>query len=276
MSLAVSTVNAIMRIGNIAKGLVYFLMGVFCIGTVFGVARGTIGPKDTIAFLGQTNSGQILYFILGVGIAFYAFWRSYEGIMDPNGRGKSYGALFYRLNCLVVGGAYTALAIYAFRRLFRLSGGGGDLRKDGLQLLLSLPYGEVITYIIAALVVFAGVSALYTGVTNQHVKDVEEWGLSDAQRKVFRAVGVIGLVGVALVYFIMAYGLYRVAKMSYAENFLGVGEALSYLEGWSRGLILMLITGIGLLFYGIFMNLLAWYQQRPDGHDTTAKSPPSS
>ena len=262
-----------MRIGTVAKGLVYFLMGTFCIGTVAGVARGTLGPKDVISYLGQTTSGQIIYFTLGTGIAFYAFWRSYEGLMDPNKRGTSYGALFYRLNCLIVGGAYLALAVYAFRRLFRL-GGGGDARKDALQLLLGLPYGEVIVYIIAGLVVFAGVSALYTGVSDQHMRDVEEWDLTKTQDTTFRTVGKVGLVGVALVYFIMAYGLYRVAQMSYAENFLGVGESLSYLEGWSRGLILMLVTGVGLLSYGIFMGLLSWYQQRPDGNDAASKSPP--
>ena len=259
-----------MRIGTAAKGLVYFLMGVFCIGTVLGIATGTGGPKETIAWLGQDRSGQVLYFLLGTGIAFYAFWRTYEGVKDPNNRGRSFGALFYRLNCLIVGGAYTALAIYAFRRLFRLDG-GDDIRKDALQLLLTLPYGVIIIYLIAGLVVLAGVSALYTGVTNAHTKDTEEWAMTQVQSKLYRAVGLVGLVGVAAVYFIMAFGLYQVAKLSYAENFLGVGEALSELESWSRNTILLLITGVGLLCYGIFMGLQSWYQQRPDGHDTTKK-----
>ena len=257
------TVSSLLRIGSAAKGLVYFLMGLFCLGTVVNISTGTSGPEETIAWLGRNPYGQVVYFVLGTGILCYAAWRLYEAFLDPFARGKSFAALFYRLNCIIVGICYGALAVYSFRRLFRFYD-GGEIRKDALQLVLQLPYGAAITYIIAVAVVGAGISALYTGFSNAHMRDVDNWALTRVQRKGFEIVGAVGLGGVAAVYFIMAYSLYRVAQMNYADNFMGVGDSLAYLEGWSVGLMLMLITGVGLLAYGIFMFLLAYYERRPE------------
>ncbi len=258
------TINLVMRIGSAAKGLVYFLMGAFCLTTVFGVSTSTSGPRDIIQWLGRNQYGQLVYLLLGLGILAYALWRLYEAFIDPHRRGKTAGALFYRINCIVVGGTYAALAFYAFRRLFR-GHEKGEVREDALQILLSFPYGNKIVYLIAALVIGAGISALYTGFSNLHMRDVDDWSLSKTQHVWFRWVGVVGLGGVAAVYFIMAYSLYEVGKLHRAENFRGVGEALSYLEGWGVGLVLMLITGTGLVAYGIFMGLKAAYERRPDG-----------
>ncbi|NJC27149.1 hypothetical protein GGR27_002662 [Lewinella antarctica] len=257
------TANILLRVGSAAKGLVYLLMGLFCLGTVFGISTSTGGPKETITWLGQNPFGQLIYLVLGLGILAYALWRLYEALIDPHGRGTSYGALFYRLNCIIVGGAYAALAFYAFRRLFR-GYGGGDAREDAIQILLGFPYGQEITYVIAAFVVFAGISALYTGFSEQHMRDVDKWALTQVQEKWFRRVGLVGLGGVAAVYFIMAYSLYEAAKLYRGDKFKGVGESLSYLEGWGWGLVMMLITGVGLVAYGVFMFIRSYYERRPE------------
>ena len=260
------TANVLLRIGSAAKGTVYLLMGLFCLGTVFGISSGTGGPKETIAWLGQNPYGQAVYLVLGLGILSYALWRLYEAFNDPYGRGTSYNALFYRLNCVIVGGAYSALAIYAFRRLFR-GREGDDARKDIIQIVLGWPLGDAIIYIVAVAVFGAGISALYTGFSRSHMRDVEEWALSRVQRKWFRRVGFLGLGGVAAVYFIMAYSLYQAARLHSGEKFKGIGESLSSLEGWGLGLAMMFLTGIGLVAYGVFMLLRAQYEKRPERED---------
>lgn len=162
----------------------------------------------------------------------------------------------------MVGAAYTALAFYAFRRLFRL-GSSGEIREDALQILLRFPYAEIIIYLIAVGVLLAGVNALYAGFTNAHMRDVDELALSTAKEKWFNFTGRVGLAGVAAVYFIMAYSLHQVARLSQADKFRGVGESFSYLEGWGWGLIMMLITGTGLFAYGMFMFIVATYGRKP-------------
>ncbi|OAV43970.1 DUF1206 domain-containing protein [Lewinella sp. 4G2] len=256
-----TTANILLRVGSFAKGLVYLLMGLFCLGTVLGVSYGTGGPKETIAWLGANPYGQAVFLLLGCGILCYALWRVYEAFFDPFDRGTSWLALYYRLNCLIVGGAYGALAIYAFRRLFRART-GGDIRQDALQIILGFPFGQYITYGIALAVIGAGLSALYVGIKNQHMRDVDDWALTQVQSKWFRTIGRIGLGGVAAVYFIMGYSLFEVARTYDGTEFRGVGEALSYLEGWGWGLAMMLVTGVGLVSYGVFMGLRAWYEKK--------------
>lgn len=243
------------RVGSLSKALVYILMGVFCLGSVVGIVSSTGGPQETIKWLGQNQLGQILYFLLGLGLGTYSFWRFYKVFFDPQQDG-----FMGRLTSFSVGIAYGGLAVYAFARLF---GGGSedDVRKDLLQILMGFPFGVIIVYLIAAGVIIAGVSALYIGVTNQHVKDIPDWNLKPWQSTLFRSVGRVGLLGVAIVYFIMAYSLFRVAYFRSGEAFKGVGESLAYLEADHFGWWLMAVTGAGLLAYGVFMVLRAAYER---------------
>ena len=249
----------LLRIGSVSKGLVYVLMGLFCLGTVIGIASSTGGPQETIRWLGQNPYGQVVYVLLGAGIGSYALWRLYRGIFDTGKRGSSAGGLFIRLNDLVVALAYGGLSFYAFRRLFTARE-GGEIREDALQILLGWPYGDYLIYGIALATVGAGVNAIYIAWTDAHMLDISDWDLTEGQEAFYNRLGSVGLVGVALVYFIMAWSLYRVGRLHWAEEFRGVGESLSYLEGWGLGFFLMAITGVGLLAYGLFMFFCARYE----------------
>lgn len=243
------------RIGSLSKALVYVLMGLFCLGTVVGIVSSTGGPVETIRWLGQNPYGQLLYFLLGLGLGAYSLWRIYKTIFDPQDEGWA-----GRLTSLSVAVAYGGLSLYALRRLFG-SGDEDDVRKDLLQLLLGWSYGVVIVYGIAVGVIVAGVSALRLGVINRHVKDIPTWNLRSWQIALFSNVGRVGLLGVAIVYFIMAYSLFRVAYFRNGEAFKGVGESLAYLETGNLGWWLLIVTGVGLLAYGVFMGLRAAYEK---------------
>lgn len=230
-------------------------MGLFCLGSVVGIVSSTGGPQETIKWLGENPLGQALYLLLGVGLGAYALWRWYKVFFDPQDDGWT-----GRVTSISVGIAYGGLAFYAFARLFGNSN-EEDVRKDLLQILLGWPFGVIIVYLIAVGVIMAGVSALRTGLTNQHVKDIPDWNLEPWQASLFRNVGRVGLLGVAIVYFIMAYSLFRVAYFRSGEAFKGVGESLAYLEAGHFGWWLMTVTGAGLLAYGVFMGLRAAYEK---------------
>ncbi|WP_020571706.1 DUF1206 domain-containing protein [Neolewinella persica] len=243
------------RIGSAAKGLVYLLMGVFCLAAAVGVARSTGGPQEIIRWLGSNPFGRIVYFLLGLGLLAYSVWRWYKFFANPQRDGW-----FSRVNSISVGVAYAGLALYTFMQFFREQT-GEDVRKDLLQHLLSFSWGEAAVYLIAVLVVGAGVAALQLGISNQHMKDVEHWELTERQESVFRNIGRTGLSGVAIVYFIMAWSLFRVGQQQNGNEFRGVGESLAALEGWTIGWWLLALTGVGLLAYGIFMFLRVKYER---------------
>lgn len=255
MALSQTSRLVLFRVGSLAKALVYILMGLFCLGTVVGMVSSTGGPQETIKWLGQNPFGQALYFLLGVGLGAYALWRAYKVIFDPQDDG-----FMGRLTSLSVTIAYGGLAFYAFARLFGKAS-DDDVREDLLQIVLGLPYGVIIVYLIALGVIAAGISALYIGIKNRHVKDIPDWNLHPWQAALFSNVGRVGLLGVAIVYFIMAYSLFRVAYYRTGEAFKGVGASLAYLETGQIGWWLMVITGVGLLAYGIFMVLRAAYEK---------------
>lgn len=243
------------RIGSAAKGLVYLFMGLFCMAAVAGIAGSSGGPQEIISWLGNNPVGRLVYFVLGLGLLAYSCWRWYEVFFDPQNDGW-----FGRLNSISVGIAYAGLAYFAFRSLFRASS-SEDIRKDLLQILLGFSWGTTAVYLIAVAMVGAGFAALQLGISNRHMKDVEHWELTDRQEKTFRNVGRVGLSGIAIVYFIMAWSLIQVARFQSGSKFRGIGESLALLEGGTIGWVLLLIVGLGLLAYGIFMFLRVAYER---------------
>lgn len=243
------------RTGSAAKGLVYLLMGLFCLAAVVGIASSSGGPQEMIQWLGKNAVGWMIYCLLGAGLLAYSLWRWYKFFADPQK-----DSWFSRINSVSVGIAYAGLSVFAFMQLFR-RGDNDDVREDLLQLLLSYSWGEAVVYVIALLVVGAGIAALQLGLSNRHMKDVDKWELTDRQESLFRNVGRIGLSGVAIVYFIMAWSLFQVGRQQSGREFRGVGESLAALEGWTIGWWLLAITGVGLLCYGVFMFLRARYER---------------
>lgn len=122
-------IEALGRFGHAAIGLVYAIIGILAAQAALGRGGGTTDSQGALAWLVQRPHGHALLVALAVGLAGYAAWRAVEAILDTDSKGSDPKGLATRLAYAGFGATYAILALSALRLgLDRADGdaGGGD------------------------------------------------------------------------------------------------------------------------------------------------------
>src|SRR4051812_42954311 len=102
-----TSIRNLARVGLVARGAVYFLIGVLALMVVFKTPGGrTTDTRGAMRELMREPQGYILLTVIAVGLLCYAVWRLLESIYDydENGRGlrgfslrlgQIFGAIFH-------------------------------------------------------------------------------------------------------------------------------------------------------------------------------------
>ena len=262
MALTLDTQNKLFTAGYTAKGVVYALIGIFAIiGVVGSAGSGGGGPKDVISWIGTNPFGNVLLFLIGLGLLAYCSWRWYTAVKDKENEGSDKEGIVKRIGYAVSGTAYGILSAHAFKLCFGSGGGSGQSKQDIIARILSNSWGPYLVGLIALIMAGVAIFQLYRAVTDKHMEHIEGLGLNHEQRETFEKTGEVGLTARFVVYGIISYFLFRAALMEDPSQFKGVGESLSYIEDQTYGQVLLAIVGLGLLAYGIFMFIRARYER---------------
>ena len=251
--------NRLFSAGYIAKGIVYALVGLLTLGTVFGFAGGVEGPKGVVKFVEDQPLGNVLVAVLGLGLAAYCAWRLYRAIADPTGEGHEPSSVAKRIGYACSGLVYGTLAVLAFRLALGGAGGGGggdDRQEALLAQVLAWPGGKYLVGALALVILgVAGVQA-YKAYALTFLDELTWRGV---KRDHIRIAGRWGHVARAVVYGVIAYFLALTALRADADNFRGMEGAIEYLREHSYGIVLLGLMGVGLLLYGYFAYLKGRY-----------------
>ncbi|MGB3798930.1 MAG: DUF1206 domain-containing protein [Lewinella sp.] len=263
MALSHATQNKLFTTGYIAKGVVYCLIGIFAIIAVIGSAGegGTNGPKAVISWIGTNPFGQVLLFLIGVGLLAYCSWRWYTAVKDKENEGSDKEGIAKRIGYAVSGTAYGVLSAHAFKSAFGGGGGSSNSKQDIIARILAESWGPWVVGIIGAIMAGVAFFQLYRALTDKHMEGIEGLGLGHDQRETFKRTGEVGLTARFVVYGIISYFLFRAALMDDPSQFKGVGESLGFIQDQSYGAVLLALMGLGLLAYGIFMFVRAKYER---------------
>ena len=264
MGLSYDTQTKLFKAGYTAKGVVYSLIGIFAvIGVVTGSSEGGEGgPKAVITWLGTNPFGNVLLFLIGIGLLAYCSWRWFTAVKDKKNEGDDKEGIVKRIGYAVSGTAYGVLSAHAFKLAFQGGGGGGGSSKqDIIARILSESWGPWVIGIIAAIMAGVAIVQLMKAVKDKHMERIEGLGLDPDARKTFKRTGEVGLTARFVVYGIISYFLFRAALMDDASQFRGIGGSLNYLQSQTYGSILLILTGLGLLAYGLFCFVRVKYER---------------
>ncbi|NJB87040.1 membrane protein implicated in regulation of membrane protease activity [Lewinella marina] len=263
MGLSHSTQNKLFTLGYTAKGVVYSLIGIFALIGVIGSAGsgGSWGPKEVINWIGSNAFGNILLFLIGLGLLAYCSWRWITALQDKENEGSDKEGIAKRLGYAVSGTAYGVLSVYAFKLALGSGGGSGQSKQDIIAQILSKSWGPWVIGLIAVIMAGVAIFQLYRALKDKHMEGIKGLQLNEKQRKTFERTGEVGLTARFVVYGIISYSLLRTALMDDPSQFKGINESLDYIGNQSYGQILLAIVGLGLLAYGLFMFIRARYER---------------
>ena len=245
------------RAGYGARGLVFVIIGYFAMRAAYATGRA-MGTKDAIDAVAGSVFGTIALIVLVVSLFFFAVWRLLQVLFDIDDHGLGPKGLFVRAGLTISMFAYGALALYAFTLVTGTAGGSGGSNVGLISKAYAAGYGVWVTYLVVAGMAAAGIAHLVKGIKAGFRKYMN---IPSDHAKWLSPVCRFGLIARGVTFFILA-GLLFDGAVSYRDGDKpGLDAALSAMSGWTFGWLLLAITGVGLIAFGIYGFAEAVYRR---------------
>ena len=245
------------RAGYCARGLVFVVIGYFAMRAAYATGRA-MGTKDAVDTLAGSAFGTIALIVLVVSLFFFAVWRLLQVLFDIDGHGLGPKGLFVRAGLTISMFAYGTLAFYAFGLLTGFAGGSGSDGGGLISKAYAAGYGVWLTYGVVAGMAAAGIAHLVKGSKAGFRKYMN---IPSDRARWLSPVCRFGLIARGVTFFILA-GLLFDGAVSYRDGDKpGLDTALSAMSGWSFGWLLLAITGVGVIAFGIYGFAEAAYRR---------------
>lgn len=242
--------EAATRLGFAARGLMYGAIG----WLAFRSGR-TEDPSGVLVYL-ATGAGAVLVAVMAAGFFSYGAWRLWEAWLDSEGRGSDAKGIGVRLAGagsglihLGFGGAAILAALHMHR------GGGGDAPKTGAAMALTMPGGDWLVYLGAAIVAGVGIQQFRKAWTLKFLRRLEASG---ARQGWIGWLGRAGYCARGAVFLTMAWLLVHAAQAHSPSAAGGIDDALGALPRAAQ-----LAVAAGVFLFGLFSLTEARYRRMP-------------
>jgi hypothetical protein len=244
------------RMGYLAKGSVYLLIGILAFMAAIGVGGQTTGTKGALASIASKPFGEILLWILAIGLAGYVIWKVVEAITDPQNKGHDAKGIFMRIGFIFSAIVYAGLAYRAFQIAANAGGSsGGNSKQTITAQVLSQPFGQWMVGLAGAAVIGYGIYEIYKGYSEKFTDSFQRSKMDKKEYKLGKKTGKAGLMARGIVFCITGYFLIQTAITTNPDNAKGLDAALSEIAQQPFGQWMLGIVALGLAAYGVFQIL---------------------
>ncbi len=263
-SLAVANpwAERLFRLGYVAKGVVYAIIGWLAASAAIGSGGKTIGTRGALRSLVNRPFGRILLGFVAIGLSGYVLWRFVQAIMDTENQGTDAKGIIVRLSYAGNGLIYGGLAVTAVKIIFgevEIDNGYGS--QDWTALLLAQPFGQWLVGTVGAIVVGVSFYEFYQAYTANFCRNFNLNEMSDTEKTWATRIGRFGLAARGIVYSIIGFFFIQAARQSKSNQVRGLEGALDSLARQPYGRWLLGIVAIGLMAYGLYYVVQARYRK---------------
>ena len=251
------------RLGYVAKGLLYVMIGALAFLQAFGSAAGkTVDSHGALREIHQSPFGTALLVAMTAGLAGHALWLFLQGVRDPEGEIRSAKhPILKRISFLGRGVLHGALVVYAVELLRGQAGDDGDGTKSLVANVMALhPAGIVVVAAVAAGIVAFALRELYRSWADDVLEKVDE-RLRGTWRDVTAFLARFGTATRAVVFALIGGYLAFAAIEHDPSEARGFASALSSLREWSFGWVMLAAAGTGLVAFGAYQLVLARHRR---------------
>jgi hypothetical protein len=250
------------RLGYIAKGVVYILVGMLAAEAAAGAGGKTTDTRGALQEILQAPFGKFLLLVITVGLAGYALWRFAQAGLDADRKGSDAKGILIRVSYAMIGAIYAGLALTALR----LALGSGDRSSTDAKTqswtawLLGKPLGPWLVALAGLVVIGIGITQFIQAYTARFRQNLKVGTLGYEQAKWVTGVARMGFTARGVVFGIVGVFLIVAAIRAQPGEARGLGGALETLAQQRYGPWLLGIVSVGLIAYGIFMLVQARYR----------------
>ncbi|MEV6653223.1 DUF1206 domain-containing protein [Streptomyces sp. NPDC051219] len=256
-----SAMEAAARLGFIARGLIYLLVGLLALQIAFGQGGKEADKGGALTEISGKPMGSVVLWAVGIGLAGMALWRLSEALFGAAGPdGHKPGKRLLSAGRFILYGVMS-YSVLAFAAGDQGSGSSDQQSQDVTAKALELPGGQWLVGLTGLGIAIAGV---WIGVRAAMRKYHEHLKLGEMSRRTRQAVDVTGVVGgVARGLVFAAVGGFAVqAAVSYEpDKAKGIDDTLRSFADTPVGPWLLVAVAAGLALFGLFSFAMARWRK---------------
>jgi hypothetical protein len=255
------------RVGFIALGVLHVLIGWLALQLAwFGGSGKSADQSGAFSALKELPGGEVLLWILGIGLFALALWQAAEVFRGVQGlkaggdqRKKAITRIVKSVAKIII---YISLGVLALRTASGTAQSSSQQQKQTTQGIFSMTGGRFLVGLVGLVIIGVGAYHVYKGWTKKFLEGVDISQASPSARKAVTRLGQVGYPakGVALM---IVGGLLTWAAITYnPEKAAGLDAALRTVLDVPFGQVLLTLVALGLIAFGVFCFFRARYPER--------------
>jgi hypothetical protein len=268
-------VDRLARVGFAARGTTYLLMGWIALQLGLGHhPPAKANQRGAFQELARQPFGNVLLWLMVIGLAGYAIFRATNAIWGEGGEGNGFKRYAKRIGSAGRAIAYAVLAYAAWTVLEHRNstagqGSGAGLMKHG--------YGRWIVGAIGVGLIIGGVALAISGLTRRFLKHLKTGEMAPRTRKVVELVGVVGTTARGIVFAIIGWFFVDAAWRFDPNKAKGLDQSLRDIVRHGGGRTILTLLGLGLIIFGAYSWCEArWRRTGKEGSVTGEAYPAAS
>ena len=250
------------RLGYIAKGTVYLVIGVLAIRVAingYGQTEDTQGALYTIE---QQPFGQILLAIAALGFLGYAVWLFVRASLDVDHKGSGLRGVLKRVGYAITAIIHLGLTYLAIRMIFQIGRSSSDATAVAWTAkLMQQPFGIWLVYLVGLTIIGIGLFRFYQAYTAGFQNEMKLSEMEQTEKVWTIWLGRLGLAAQGIVFGVIGGFFIQAAAEFDPSEARGLDGALQALAMHPFGQVLLGIVALGLTAHGIYLFSQARYNQ---------------
>ncbi|HET8620448.1 MAG TPA: DUF1206 domain-containing protein [Acidimicrobiales bacterium] len=249
------------RIGLVAKGVSYALIGILAIQIPLGQGGQAADRQGVLRELANEPWGTAALIALAIGFACYGVWRLIEAVVDRRNDGTDAKGLAKRAKSLGLAVIYFASAVTAVMLVRSSSASTVGNEQQETARVLEWPAGRWIVLAAGLGLLAEGVYSAYRGVTRKFLERLKTEEMHQATERFATASGVVGHVARGAVFAVVGVFLAKAAIEYDPNEAVGIDGALLKVVEASYGTLLLALVAAGLIAYAVYCFVEARYRR---------------
>lgn len=253
------------RVGLVARGLVYALIGLLALQVAVGNSSQRTDQKGALQTIAEKPGGSVVLWLMVIGLVALALWRFSQAAWGRRGETDEKKRTAKRVGSAASGLLYLGLAILAFRTVTgSSSSSSGSSGSDFTATMLTWPGGQALVVIIGLVIMAVAVGLAWRGLKTDFEKHLNVGQMSRTTFTFVRRLGQVGYVARGAVFFLIGVLVVKAGLDHQPGKAGGFDVALKSLAGAPGGALLLVLAALGLICFGAYSVAEARYR-RLDG-----------
>ena len=250
------------RFGCIATGLVYAMLGLFALLSLFRLKHGGADESSLLKFFEDVQFGKVVISLIMLGMVAYMIWRFYEAINDPYRYGRQWKGILVRLLTAFSAISDWLIAWPAIESLIGMNPASKDgepvAQRHSFEKLLQQPIGVWVVSIIGCITMITAVVQFIYVFKEAYEERIDLQKLQPFKRKIIHTLSYSGHIARGIILGLIAFFLLKAAATQNGQYVVNTDKAFDFL-GDEIGKGVFAIVAIGTICYGFFMMVMGYY-----------------